>query len=354
MQVADSFKTRFDLRLKKILSIHFDPLTGSKYWIERARNLGIDVLREIHTEQDLYRFGVMPLDDLAKYPVESFIPKRFLDEKRSYVIASTGGRTGKPKTTAYFRDEFESVFVDNFVQSAVKAGFPKGSNWLWIGPGGPHIIGRAAYAIATEMSGHEPFSVDFDPRWFRKLAEGSMARRRYMEHLLEQAYAVIESQRIDVLFTTPVVLRFLTKIMIRQDREAIRGIYLGGMSITLDDRSFFLREFPNAVMMAGYGNTLLGVCDTDVSLNSLNDEPVRYKVPSERIFIKMIHGSEAGDLRNTVKEGERGRLTVHRIDESVFLPNVIESDTAVRLPDGYLGDPQPFINQAHKISVGIY
>ena len=42
-------------------------------------------------------------------------------------------------------------------------------------------------------------------------------------------------------------------------REAIRGIHYGGMSLTAQVVNDFRAAFPRAVHLAGYGNTLFGV-----------------------------------------------------------------------------------------------
>ena len=82
-------------------------------------------------------------DDLRRYPIEHFIPKIFLDQKSEFILGETAGTTGRPKVTAYLKEEFNAVFVDSFAFIAGKRGFPTGGNWLWIGPSGPHIIGKA-------------------------------------------------------------------------------------------------------------------------------------------------------------------------------------------------------------------
>ena len=55
----------------------------------------------------------------------------------------------------------------------------------------------------------DPFSVDFDPRWAKKLADGSLARRRYLDHVTAQALDVLEREEVGVLFTTPPALAAL-------------------------------------------------------------------------------------------------------------------------------------------------
>ncbi len=355
--LPDMHLEKFNQRLNRILKLHFDPKEGSAYWIQKQNELGFSVIDNVLSEKDLHLLGPMPQEELSRRPVEDFIPKKFLVNKRPFIIAETGGRTGAPKTTAYFEDEFNEIFVDNFIHSAKAMGFPQTFGWLWIGPNGPHIIGKAAHSIVRKMSHKDPFSIDFDPRWFRKMSAGSLARDRYMQHILKQSVQIIQIQHIDTLFTTPIVLEQLGNSLPKKDRMKIQGIYLGGMRLdpaTLDNIKAL---FPNAIIAAGYGNTLLGVCDADEDLGTIT-HGVRYRIPADRIFIKFIHYDDntgkVDDLNNQVAYGQRGRIVFHRVDESFFIPNVCEGDTAIRLPNAYMGEPEPLIQKAFKVEVGIY
>ncbi len=192
--------------LREVISIHFDTNHGSQYWLNKEKELGVDAKKEIQTLDDLKILGPMCEDDLRRFPIEHFIPKVFLDQKNDFILGETAGTTGRPKVTAYRTDEFLTTFIDWFVYIAGMRGFPTGGNWLWIGPSGPHIIGKAVGHVANRMGSMDPFSIDFDPRWAKKLKPESIGSKRYLEHVLEQAMDIIEIQEIDVLYTTPPVL----------------------------------------------------------------------------------------------------------------------------------------------------
>ncbi len=68
-----------------------------------------------------------------------------------YLLAETAGTLGRPKTAVHRADEFETAFVTPFVMAARRVGFPEGGHWLFIGPTGPHIIGRAARRCARAL-----------------------------------------------------------------------------------------------------------------------------------------------------------------------------------------------------------
>ncbi|MFT5207157.1 MAG: thienamycin biosynthesis protein ThnN [Candidatus Omnitrophota bacterium] len=350
-------KESFNQRLRRILNIHLDPLHGSVYWLERQEVLGLDVLDSIHTEEDLALLGPMPSEDLCHRKIQDFVPMQYLRQKRHLMIGETGGRTGQPRVTAYFEDEFEEIFVNNFVKLTELIGVGQTQGWLWVGPSGPHLIGKAAHNIARALTHIDPFCVDFDPRWFRKLAEGSVPRKRYLEHVLEQSMQHIEIQVVDALFTTPTIISLLGNAMIEVDRQKIKAIYLGGMTIENNVLKIMKQQFKNTVILAGFGNSLCGVCDADIDLR-YHEGHIDYKVPSNRLHIKLINDMSGEPdqhaLNQCTNPGERGRLVFHRLDESMFLPNVCENDTALVNRDGYITDPRPLMNRGIKIEAGIY
>lgn len=315
--------TGIEARLEAVLSLHFDPRWGSPYWLERSATLDFDPRRDIHSVPDLRRFGPMPLEELSRRPVEYFLPRQFLGRLADFITSETGGTTGPPKRTAYLPEEFIAGFVTPFVEAAKLVGFPRNAHWLFVGPSGPHIIGKAARACAAAMGSMDPFMVDFDPRWALKLAPGSLARRRYLEHVLEQALAVLETQRVGVLFATPPVVEALGERAPEAARQAITGVHLGGMAGTA---AFWknLRDiwFPNAVVLSGYGNSLAGMCP--------QIEDVPGSVPAY-----FAHGNRLILETESNNPTDRSRVVLHRLDESVFLPYVVERDAAgiAFLPD---------------------
>jgi thienamycin biosynthesis protein ThnN len=341
-------------RLARVLETHFDPRWGTRYWLERAASLGFDPRKEIRAIEDLSLMGPMPIEKLAEHAVEHFIPRRFHDRLREFVTSETGGTTGPPKRTAFIRSEFEEAFVTPFLRAAKILGFPRGRHWLFVGPSGPHVIGKAARACAVAMGSVDPFSVDFDPRWVRRLPQGSMARERYLEHVLQQAEAILESQDVGVIFATPPVLAALGERVDRARREAIEGIHLGGIAA---EPGFWKRLtgewFPGATAMAGYGNSLAGMCpQLRLSSDSLPD----YFPHGERLVLQVISPDAS----------TRGRVCFHRLDESCFLPNVIERDEATSLdaPPPSAGehgfhlpgirDPRPAANATEARHGGLY
>lgn len=340
-------------RLQEVLEEHFDPRWGAPFWLRKRSELGFDPRREITTIGDIGRLGPMPTELLATLPVEDFIPRKFHDRLNDFVLAETGGTTGPPKRTAYLQEEFEEAFVRPFVTAATRIDFPRESRWLYIGPSGPHIIGKAARACAAALGSMDPFAVDFDPRWIRKLPAGSMAHTRYVEHVLSQAEAVLTTQGIGVLFATPPVLTRLGERLPRAIRNDIRGVHLGGLP---SDPSFLEaldRDwFPNATVLGGYGNSLAGLCP---QLSTTADGKPEYFPHGRRLFVDVFCKPDA----------HRGQVIFHRLDRSCFLPNVFERDEAERVEldpklsiEGFqrygLRDPRPPAAKRSAIQSALY
>jgi hypothetical protein len=179
------------------------------------------------------------------------------------------------------------------------------------------VIGKAARYCAAALGSIDPFSVDFDPRWVRKLPQGSLGRTRYLDHVLEQALRVVTVQDIGVLFSTPPVLEALGQRMATEQRERIVGIHLGGMAPEPGFWERLSQSFPNAMTLSGYGNSLAGVCPEVAP--RVGEEPV-YVAHGPRLLLDV----------KVRPDTSRGPVCFHRLDYACFLPHVVEGDEAER------------------------
>jgi thienamycin biosynthesis protein ThnN len=355
-----------DDRLHELLSLHFHPQHGSTYWLERQERLGWDVCDRIRTREDLWQLGPTPPADLRRYPLRAFIPRAWHGQWPHFVIGETAGTSGAPQATAYREDEFQAAFITPFLRVAAATGFPRGEPWLWVGPSGPHIIGKVVRELARQTGSMDPFSVDFDPRWAKRLAEGSLARRRYLDHVTSQALEVLRREEIGVLFITPPALAALSEKLTDRQREAIHGVHYGGMSLTAEGVNHFRQMFPNAVHLAGYGNTLFGVV---MEMADTPRQAIDYFPLDDRLEFHLVDWSEETGPDNwpprRVRPGEAGRVVFHRLDASCLLVGVVERDQAECIApsaaaralggeaDG-LRNPQPPTTLSGRLQLGLY
>ena len=334
LQDAEWFGMSADEWVRHIVSIHFDPVIGSQYWLQKEKALGINARRDISSLDDLHILGPMEEEDLRRYPIEYFIPNIYLENKEELILGETAGTTGLPKVTAYLKDEFSVTFVEWFRYIAEYRGFPRGANWLWVGPSGPHIIGKAVGPVAKSMGSMDPFSIDMDPRWVKKLMSDSLGYKRYLNHIIEQALDVLKRQHIEVIYSTPPLLVKLAEEMDFEQRMQIRGIHYGGVAIGQEQLKRFRGElFPNAVHIAGYGNTLFGLCmEIEESVNGDLD----YYPPGPRMALQVVSTNngiqhDKHRLAQVVEYGEKCQVVCHRLDVSFLIPNMFERDEAIRI-----------------------
>lgn len=354
--------------LEEIIDIHFDPHFGARYWLEVEKRLGINVRREVTTPDDLALLGPMDAKAMRKRPVSHFIPARLHSQLAQMIFSETGGTTGSPAKRVFLPEEFEQAFVAPWQRAADARKFPARGSWLFVGPGGPHIIAQAARAFARAGGSLEPFSVDCDVRWFKKQAQGSLGHAVYMDHVVSQALDIIHCEEIEILFITPPLLIALHAAMSDDEIRRIKGIHLGGVYMDAAlYRKIRLELFPGAVVLPGYGNSLLGVAFE--SSGPDKDGNPCFVVDDSSLIYSAIQYDEHGvnfdpetAMNTTVPEGSRGRLVASRLDRSFLIANLVERDTAVLRStaedDGssrlVLHDVRPLASARQQSGRGVY
>ncbi|MEM8932008.1 MAG: hypothetical protein AAGE94_12590, partial [Acidobacteriota bacterium] len=185
--VADA-RERLDAHVREIVRWHFDPATGSPFWLDRAQGFDFDPLTDVHGFDDLKKFGHFQDEWLRGGPVRRWLPKG-LEGEPVYVF-ETGGTTGLPKSRINCHD-FErdyEIFADGLDDEF----FPRGADWLMLGPTGPRRL-RLAIEHLAQYRGGISFHVDLDPRWVK----GMVANKRwddlaaYQEHVSNQAMKIL-------------------------------------------------------------------------------------------------------------------------------------------------------------------
>jgi len=342
--------------LREILSLHFHPRHGSRYWLARQEELGFDVIDRVRRVDDLTLLGFMEPEKLADRSVWDFVPQGIQRDRTRFLTAETGGTAGTPVPTIYSREDFEAAFVSPFVEVATQIGFPIGGQWLFVGPTGPHIIGKAQRCLAEKMGSPDPWCVDFDPRWVKRLTPGSFATKRYIDHVIDQATAILHRESITVLFSTPPILARIGPLLSEGQREQIAGIHYGGMAISANQINEFRQQFPQAVHLSGYGNTLFG-CALETS--DVHRHEIEYFPSGPRLLFDVLCDHEE------LNEKKYGQLVFHRFDRSMLLVGMKERDWATLIPPSEVAikaglispgirNPGPPDDTKSKLRLGIY
>jgi len=122
--------------LEQILDIHFDPESGTPYWLDILEKTGLQ-RRDFQSVDDIPQLGSMDVDAMRSKPISDFIPRALHGRMGEMILAETGGTTGNPCRRVYFPEEFHAAFVAPWLQAVEQFSFPTNQKWLFVGPSGP-------------------------------------------------------------------------------------------------------------------------------------------------------------------------------------------------------------------------
>lgn len=371
-------KTKLDAQVREVVQWHFSPDTGTPFWLDKAKEYKFNPLKDVHTFEDLSLFGTFEDEWLRGGPVQRWIPKGYAG-KPTYVF-ETGGTTGLPKTRIVI-DDFR-IDYEMMSDTLPDKYFPKGSNWLMLGPSGPRRL-RLAIEHLAQHRGGICFCIDLDPRWVVKLIkmrEIGMANL-YKEHAIEQVLTILAGGHdIKCMFTTPKLLAALDEALRSGKLEdkfrqlgkkipagglksikaaGITGIFSGGTEFTPQ----FTREAYEEMLDNGdvymtptYGNTLMGLaCSKPICPE--DGFKISYYAPQPRAAIQVV---DPKNFDKVVEYGQTGRVLLTTLTKEFFVPRFAERDEGEReLPfetypwDGVSG-VRPFSEFAATTVVGVY
>ncbi len=356
---AQAARQQLDEQVRQIIEWHFNPETGSSFWLEWANNAGWDPRREVQGFDDLVKFGHFEDDWLRGGPVRRWVPKAYQD--RPIFVFETGGTTGTPKTRVSI-DDFR-IDYEMFSETLPEEHFPMGANWLMLGPSGPRRLRLAVEHLAQHRGGI-CFCVDLDPRWVIKLIKKGWHDHlmAYQQHVLDQAVSILRAGHdIRCMFTTPKLLEALANRLedegsnIRQ--EGITGIFSGGTEFTPQWNRFAHEELLDGVYMTPtYGNTLMGLAASK-PFDPADNYKITYHAPQPRAALQVV---DPDDASKQVGYGETGRVMLTTLTKETFVPRFLERDEGEREPpceaypwDGVSG-VRPFHRLASATTVGVY
>jgi phenylacetate-coenzyme A ligase PaaK-like adenylate-forming protein len=356
---VQSARAALDAWVREVVNWHFNPETGSPFWLDYAATRGLDPRRDVNGFGDLKHLGLFEDEWLRGGPVQRWLPKGFAG-KPVYVF-ETGGTTGTPKTRINcddFRIDYElfsTTLPDEF--------FPRGSNWLMLGPSGPRRLRLAVEHLAQHRGGIS-FCVDLDPRWVIKLIKKGWSEhlQAYKDHVIDQAITILQANHdIRCLFTTPKLLEALAlrlESMGTTIRKAgITGIFSGGTEFTPQWNRFAHEELlDGAYMTPTYGNTLMGLAASAAS-GAHNNYKISYYAPQPRAVIEVV---DFDDAERLVGYGQTGRVKLTTLTKEFFMPGFLERDEGEREApcdrypwDGVSG-VRPYRGFAATTTVGVY
>lgn len=323
--------------IRAAMQWHFDPRTGSPFWLARARSLDFDPRTDVRSHADLRLFPNVAAE-LRETPIAELLPRGYGDDPGVVGVFESGGTTGVPKRVVVLRDWLGALL--DWMNASIDAhSFPRGVDWLGLVPTGPHLVGELFRRSATSHGRHG-FAIDLDPRWVKTLlSRGDTAgASAYAEHLIDQAADVLRSQDIGVLTITPPLLERLAQReeLVGLVNEKVRAIRWGGTQLDPDSRWLYRTEiFPAVAICGNYGSTMmLGVaCERPDPAGAI---ACVFDALSPYVTFSVVCPANG----RPVGYGERGQVVVNHVSRSFLLPNNLERDLATRIeaPPGHVGD----------------
>jgi phenylacetate-coenzyme A ligase PaaK-like adenylate-forming protein len=352
---------QLDAHVREIVQWHFSPETGAPFWLDWAKKAGWDPRKEIKGFSDLKKFGHFEDEWLRGGPVRRWVPKGYAD--KPVFVFETGGTTGIPKSRIVI-DDFR-IDYEMFSKTLPDSHFPKGSNWLMLGPSGPRRL-RLAVEHLCQHRGGISFCVDLDPRWVIKLIKRqAMAEvKLYMEHCIDQAMTILSAgHEIKCMFTTPKLLDALAARLEKEGssirKAGITGVFCGGTEMTAQWARFAVEELlgPEVYLAACYGNTLMGLARAR-TLRPEDKFKIMYYAPQPRAVVELV---DLDDPEKPITEvGKTGRVMLTTLTKEFFVPRFFERDEAeleppcAEFPWNGVSGVRPYRVFASATTVGVY
>jgi phenylacetate-coenzyme A ligase PaaK-like adenylate-forming protein len=347
-------KSALDAHVREIVQWHFSPDTGTPFWLDFATRLDWDPRKEIQTYEDLDRFGFFQDEWLRGGPVRRWVPRAYAD--RPIYTFETGGSTGVPKSRINIEDF--RIDYEQFSDTLPDESFPKGSDWLMVGPSGPRRLRLAVEHLAQHRGGIS-FCVDLDPRWVIKLVKSRQMDQveAYKRHVIDQALTLLKAHEgIQCMFITPKLLEALAE-KISLKKAGILGIFCGGTEMTPQFHRWVREEVLDGVFFAPtYGNTLMGLA-VGKPFDLKDNYAIIYYPPRPRALLEVV---DPDNPTRIVGYGETGRVRLTTLTKEFFVPRFLERDEAEREPpcDTYPWDGvrnvRPFSKLQASVTEGVY
>ncbi len=272
-------------------------------------------------------------------PIEELIPRGYGFPPPIPQIFESGGTTGAPKRTVQLPDWIEQV-IQWQTEDFASGGFLQGRGFVCMMPSGPHGVGYFSRLVSQRL-GSVFHAIDLDPRWVKKIAARPPAQAAcevsaYVDHLLEQAVYILQTQDVANLHTTPPLLEAIA----RNDHAAnlvndkIRFTLLSGAHVDVDTLDLLREIFPDTAITMVFGSTM--ILSQALTRQDNDDAPFVFDPRTPYVVFSVVDPDTGDD----VPYGQRGQVVMNHISKGMFLPNNLERDSAIRMPGpaGQVGD----------------
>ncbi|BAX90379.1 AMP-binding protein [Mycobacterium shigaense] len=311
--------------LRAAIAWHFGADTGSAFWLRHAQTLDFDPLTDVRTFADLRLFPNL-LTELRNVPVEDLIPRGYGTPPPVPQVFESGGTTGAPKRTAQLPDWVAQV-IEWQTEDFAAGGFRQGLGFLCLMPSGPHGVGFFS-RVASQRLGSAFHAIDIDPRWVKKIAARNAAGEvaAYLDHVLEQARHVLQTQNVANLHATPPMLDAIARNddLVDLVNAKIRYLLLSGAHVDADTLDLLRDIFPETTITMAFGSTMI----LSQAITRTEGDAFVFDPRTPYVVFWVIDP----DTGEQVPYGELGQVVMNHISKGMFLPNNLERDMAVRLP----------------------
>jgi phenylacetate-coenzyme A ligase PaaK-like adenylate-forming protein len=335
--------------LRAAMAWHFGKDTGSPFWLRTAQTLNFNPLTDINTFTDLRLFPNL-VNELRTVSVEDLIPRgyKFQGSQGSRQplpqIFESGGTTGAPKRTAQLPDWIAQV-VDWQTEDFATGGFLPGQGFLCLMPSGPHGVGYFS-RLVSERLGSVFHPIDIDPRWVKKLAARNAATEvaAYIDHVIEQAVFILQTQNVANLHTTPPLL----EAMARNDQVVdlinakIRYLLLSGAHVDVDTLDLLRQVFPTTTITMAFGSTMV----LSQAVTRTTDGDAFVFDPRTPYVVFWVIDPDTGEQ---VPYGQLGQVVMNHISKGMLIPNNLERDQAIRMP-GPAGEISDSVSEVRPVA----
>lgn len=329
--------------LRAAIAWHFGEDTGSAFWLRAAKRLDFDPVSDVKSFADLRLFPNV-VNELRNEPVQDLIPRGYGSSPPVPQIFESGGTTGAPKRTVQMPDWIAQI-IQWQTEDFANGGFLRGRDFLCLMPSGPHGVGYFSRLVSQRL-GAVFHAIDIDPRWVKKLAARGAASEvaAYIDHVVEQAVYILQTQHVANLHTTPPLLEAIA----RDDRvvdlvnDKVRYLLLSGAHVDADTLDLLRGIFPATTITMAFGSTMV----LSQAITRTTDRDTFVFDPRTPYVVFWVIDP---DTKERVPYGQSGQVVMNHISKGMFIPNNLERDLAIRMP-GPAGELSDSVSEVRPVA----